>query len=141
MKIRWLILHLVRLSMDSHHPVTIYVITQTMIGDFPYKYTCRTIGKGVGEKEHKCLFWVHPYSNRLYIGVRLILVSWVVGHVGALLSFIWVTFHPSLDLLVTKAYIELLKNQDIHKMAFVSKEDINGCDEVGMSNEHAHLQA
>jgi hypothetical protein len=59
----------------STDPVIIHAITQTMIGEFLYKYTRRTIGKGVGEKRHKHFFWVHPYSlvPRLYIGVRLIL--------------------------------------------------------------------
>jgi hypothetical protein len=47
-------------------PVVIHAITQTMIGEFLYKYTRRTIGKGVGERRHKRFFWVHPYTKTLY---------------------------------------------------------------------------
>ena len=50
----------------STDPVIIHSITQTMIGEFLYKYTRRTIGKGVGEKRHKRFFWVHPYTKTLY---------------------------------------------------------------------------
>ena len=50
----------------STDPVIIHAITQTMIGEFLYKYTRRTIGKGVGEKRHKRFFWVHPYTKTLY---------------------------------------------------------------------------
>ncbi|KAI6043981.1 hypothetical protein EDC04DRAFT_2562205 [Pisolithus marmoratus] len=47
-------------------PVIIHAITQTMIGEFLYKYTRRTIGKGHGDKRHKRFFWVHPYTKHLY---------------------------------------------------------------------------
>ncbi|KAF8583299.1 hypothetical protein K439DRAFT_1661365 [Ramaria rubella] len=47
-------------------PAIIHAITQTMIGEFLYKYTRRTIGKGHGEKRHKRFFWVHPYTKTLY---------------------------------------------------------------------------
>ncbi|KAI5996283.1 coiled-coil protein [Pisolithus albus] len=47
-------------------PVIIHAITQTMIGEFLYKYTRRAIGKGHGEKRHKRFFWVHPYTKHLY---------------------------------------------------------------------------
>ncbi|KAI6019868.1 hypothetical protein F5J12DRAFT_968007 [Pisolithus orientalis] len=47
-------------------PVVIHAITQTMIGEFLYKYTRRTLGKGHGEKRHKRFFWVHPYTKHLY---------------------------------------------------------------------------
>jgi hypothetical protein len=50
----------------STDPVIIHAITQTMIGEFLYKYTRRAIGKGVGEKRHKRFFWVHPYTKTLY---------------------------------------------------------------------------
>ncbi|KAH8996727.1 hypothetical protein EDB92DRAFT_1933646 [Lactarius akahatsu] len=40
--------------------------SQTMIGEFLYKYTRRTIGKGHGERRHKRFFWVHPYTRTLY---------------------------------------------------------------------------
>ena len=46
-------------------PVIIYVITQTMIGEFLYKYTRRIFGKGVREKRQKRFFWVHPYTKTL----------------------------------------------------------------------------
>lgn len=47
-------------------PAVIHAITQTMIGEFLYKYTRRAIGKGVGERRHKRFFWVHPYTKTLY---------------------------------------------------------------------------
>ena len=50
----------------STDPATIHAITQTMIGEFLYKYTRRTIGKGHGQTRHKRFFWVHPYTKTLY---------------------------------------------------------------------------
>ncbi|THH07855.1 hypothetical protein EW146_g9183, partial [Bondarzewia mesenterica] len=50
----------------STDPAVIHAITQTMIGEFLYKYTRRTIGKGYGDKRHKRFFWVHPYTKTLY---------------------------------------------------------------------------
>ncbi|KAG6828349.1 hypothetical protein H0H92_008288 [Tricholoma furcatifolium] len=47
-------------------PTIIHAITQTMIGEFLYKYTRRTIGKGHGTTRHKRFFWVHPYTRTLY---------------------------------------------------------------------------
>ena len=47
-------------------PAILHAITQTMIGEFLYKYTRRTIGKGHGERRHKRFFWVHPYTRTLY---------------------------------------------------------------------------
>ena len=47
-------------------PSVIHAITQTMIGEFLYKYTRRTIGKGHGERRHRRFFWVHPYTKTLY---------------------------------------------------------------------------
>jgi len=47
-------------------PTIIHAITQTMIGEWLYKYTRRTIGKGYGEKRHQRFFWVHPYTKNLY---------------------------------------------------------------------------
>ncbi|KAI0697045.1 hypothetical protein BC835DRAFT_1339896 [Cytidiella melzeri] len=47
-------------------PTVIHAITQTMIGEFLYKYTRRAIGKGHGERRHKRFFWVHPYTRTLY---------------------------------------------------------------------------
>jgi len=51
---------------QSTDPVIIHAITQTMIGEFMWKYTRKTIGKGVGERRHKRFFWVHPYTKTLY---------------------------------------------------------------------------
>lgn len=53
-------------SRQSTDPVIIHAITQTMIGEFLYKYTRRTIGKGHGERRHPRFFWVHPYTKTLY---------------------------------------------------------------------------
>lgn len=50
----------------STDPTIIHAITQTMIGEFLYKYTRKTIGKGHGERRHKRFFWVHPYTRTLY---------------------------------------------------------------------------
>ena len=50
----------------STDPAVIHAITQTMIGEFLYKYTRRAIGKGHGERRHKRFFWVHPYTRTLY---------------------------------------------------------------------------
>lgn len=49
-------------------PAVIHSITQTMIGEFLYKYTRRAIGKGHGERRHRRFFWVHPYTKTLYWG-------------------------------------------------------------------------
>ncbi|KAF9051377.1 hypothetical protein BJ165DRAFT_881386 [Panaeolus papilionaceus] len=51
---------------QSTDPAIIHAITQTMIGEFLYKYTRKTIGKGVGERRHQRFFWVHPYTKTLY---------------------------------------------------------------------------
>ena len=50
----------------STDPAVIHAITQTMIGEFLYKYTRRAIGSGFSEKRHKRFFWVHPYTKTLY---------------------------------------------------------------------------
>jgi len=50
----------------STDPAIIHAITQTMIGEFLYKYTRRAIGKGHGDRRHKRFFWVHPYTKTLY---------------------------------------------------------------------------
>ncbi|KAG8891796.1 hypothetical protein FRB99_003350, partial [Tulasnella sp. 403] len=52
-------------SEDSDYDV-IHAITQTMIGEFLYKYTRRVVGRGHGEKRHRRFFWVHPYTKTLY---------------------------------------------------------------------------
>ncbi|TFY60678.1 hypothetical protein EVJ58_g4992 [Rhodofomes roseus] len=50
----------------STDPTVIHAITQTMIGEFLYKYTRRTIGKGPGTSRHKRFVWIHPYTRTLY---------------------------------------------------------------------------
>ncbi|PPQ81667.1 hypothetical protein CVT26_013990 [Gymnopilus dilepis] len=50
----------------STDPAIIHAITQTMIGEFLWKYTRKAIGKGVGERRHERFFWVHPYTKTLY---------------------------------------------------------------------------
>lgn len=52
--------------MNPTDPAVIHAITQTMIGEFLYKYTRKAIGKGYGERRHKRFFWVHPYTKTLY---------------------------------------------------------------------------
>lgn len=54
------------LTGPSTDPVTIHAITQTMIGEYMYKYTRRTLGRGMSENRHRRFFWVHPYSKTLY---------------------------------------------------------------------------
>ena len=44
----------------------IYMLTQAMIGEFLYKYTRRTIGKGHGERRHKRFFWLDAYNRTLW---------------------------------------------------------------------------
>jgi hypothetical protein len=53
-------------SGSATDPTIIHAITQTMIGEFLYKYTRRPIGKGHSERRHKRFFWVHPYTKTLY---------------------------------------------------------------------------
>ncbi|KIY65620.1 hypothetical protein CYLTODRAFT_379149 [Cylindrobasidium torrendii FP15055 ss-10] len=50
---------------NAMDPAVIHAITQTMIGEFLYKYTRKTIGKGHGQSRHKRFFWVHPYTRTL----------------------------------------------------------------------------
>lgn len=47
-------------------PRMIQAITQTMIGEFLWKYT-RKAGRGdISSKRHRRFFWVHPYTRTLY---------------------------------------------------------------------------
>jgi hypothetical protein len=50
----------------SSDPALIQAITQVMIGEFMWKNTRRTLGKGMSENRHKRFFWVHPYVKTLY---------------------------------------------------------------------------
>ncbi|KAE9407873.1 hypothetical protein BT96DRAFT_1013781 [Gymnopus androsaceus JB14] len=53
-------------AINSTDPAVIHAITQTMIGEFLYKYTRKALGKGYGTARHKRFFWVHPYTKTLY---------------------------------------------------------------------------
>ena len=44
----------------------IQAITQTMIGEFLFKYTRKSIGKGNSAKRHRRYFWLHPYNKSLF---------------------------------------------------------------------------
>ncbi|UKZ47539.1 hypothetical protein TrVGV298_001760 [Trichoderma virens] len=47
-------------------PRMIQAITQTMIGEYIWKYT-RKAGRGeLSEKRHRRYFWVHPYTRTIY---------------------------------------------------------------------------
>ena len=48
-------------------PRVIQSITQTMIGEFLYKYTRNQMQRSkISEKRHKRFFWIHPYTKTLY---------------------------------------------------------------------------
>lgn len=49
---------------SSADPRMIQAVTQTMIGEFQWKYTRKTLG--MSETRHKRFFWVHPYTRSLY---------------------------------------------------------------------------
>ncbi|KAG0223238.1 hypothetical protein BGW41_005677 [Actinomortierella wolfii] len=63
-----------RLSISSNYdngptatdPTMIQIITQTMIGDYLWKYTRRTMTSMMSEKRHRRYFWVHPYTRTMY---------------------------------------------------------------------------
>ncbi|PWN48261.1 hypothetical protein IE53DRAFT_364051 [Violaceomyces palustris] len=52
---------------DGTDPSVIQSITQTMIGEYMYKYTRRSMGRGGhSDRRHRRYFWVHPYTKMLY---------------------------------------------------------------------------
>ncbi|EFX05079.1 nuclear migration protein [Grosmannia clavigera kw1407] len=52
---------------SSHiDPRMIQAITQTMIGEYLWKYTRKTGRSGMSEKRHRRYFWIHPYTRMLY---------------------------------------------------------------------------
>ncbi|KAI1658612.1 hypothetical protein F4813DRAFT_380149 [Daldinia decipiens] len=54
----------------STDPRMIQAITQTMIGEYLWKYTRKT-GRGeMSENRHRRYFWVHPYTRTLYWSER-----------------------------------------------------------------------
>lgn len=44
----------------------IALVTQTMIGDWMWKYTRNAVGSGLSDHRHRRFFWVHPYTRTLY---------------------------------------------------------------------------
>ncbi|KAI0397638.1 hypothetical protein F5Y17DRAFT_464524 [Xylariaceae sp. FL0594] len=51
---------------SSTDPRMIQAVTQTMIGEYLWKYT-RKAGRGeMSENRHRRFFWVHPYTRTLY---------------------------------------------------------------------------
>ncbi|KAF9105734.1 hypothetical protein BGX27_009488 [Mortierella sp. AM989] len=62
-----------RMSVGSNYdgptaadPTMIQIITQTMIGDYLWKYTRRPMASVISEKRHRRYFWVHPYTKTMY---------------------------------------------------------------------------
>ncbi|KAK5092981.1 hypothetical protein LTR70_000552 [Exophiala xenobiotica] len=47
-------------------PRMIQAITQTMIGEYLWKYTRKTGSKEMSSTRHRRYFWVHPYTKTLY---------------------------------------------------------------------------
>jgi hypothetical protein len=47
-------------------PRMIQAITQTMMGEFLWKYTRKAGREGISENRHRRFFWVHPYTRTLY---------------------------------------------------------------------------
>ncbi|KAK9335977.1 hypothetical protein LIPSTDRAFT_65304 [Lipomyces starkeyi NRRL Y-11557] len=47
-------------------PLMLQAITQTMIGEYLWKYTRRKGRQTLSEHRHKRYFWVHPYTRTLY---------------------------------------------------------------------------
>lgn len=47
-------------------PRMIQAITQTMIGEFLWKYTRKTGRSEMSDTRHRRYFWVHPYTKTLY---------------------------------------------------------------------------
>ncbi|KIW97128.1 uncharacterized protein Z519_02520 [Cladophialophora bantiana CBS 173.52] len=57
-------------QVSAHHfstdPRIIQAITQTMIGEFLWKYTRKAGRSEMSETRHRRYFWVHPYTKTLY---------------------------------------------------------------------------
>lgn len=47
-------------------PRMIQAITQTMIGEYLWKYTRKTGREDLSENRHRRFFWIHPYTRTLY---------------------------------------------------------------------------
>ncbi|KAF8418950.1 hypothetical protein EV426DRAFT_577225 [Tirmania nivea] len=50
----------------QNDPRIIQAITQTMIGEYLWKYTRRATKSGLSTNRHRRFFWVHPYTRTLY---------------------------------------------------------------------------
>lgn len=50
----------------NNDPRMIQAITQTMIGEFLWKYTRKTGSADMSSTRHRRYFWVHPYTRTLY---------------------------------------------------------------------------
>lgn len=53
-------------SINATDPRMISLVTKTMIGDWLWKNTRKTMGGGISENKHQRYFWIHPYSRTLY---------------------------------------------------------------------------
>lgn len=53
-------------DMHGTDPRMIQAITQTMIGEFLWKYTRKPGREGMSSTRHRRFFWVHPYTRTLY---------------------------------------------------------------------------
>ena len=51
---------------EGTDPRMIQAITQTMIGEFLWKYTRKHISEDMSNTRHRRYFWVHPYTRTLY---------------------------------------------------------------------------
>ncbi|KAI9279576.1 hypothetical protein BY458DRAFT_532066 [Sporodiniella umbellata] len=58
--------HLENRSIGATDPQMISLITKTMIGDWLWKNTRKTVGGGISGHMHQRYFWIHPYSRTLY---------------------------------------------------------------------------
>jgi hypothetical protein len=54
------------MSAGATDPRMIQAITQTMIGEYLWKYTRKTGREGLSENRHRRFFWIHPYTRTLY---------------------------------------------------------------------------
>ena len=51
-------------------PRIVQAITQTMIGEYLWKYTRRPVTGDMSSSRHRRYFWVHPYTRSLYWSVQ-----------------------------------------------------------------------
>lgn len=55
---------------EGTDPRMIQAITQTMIGEFLWKYTRKHVTNEMSSTRHRRYFWVHPYTRTLYWSER-----------------------------------------------------------------------